>query len=133
MTVYLSFEREHRYNTGSDLVWVSIRVHVNARPFAVGALLDTGSWITVFDHALAPLLGISDVTTGQPGSFTAANGQEDEGYIHPLELEFVGRRFTVPVGFIPAWPTGRPNILGMRGFFEQLQIAFVHGNRRFYV
>lgn len=86
--------------------------------------------MSVFDHAILPSIGIPDVTTGTEVWLTAASGEQKKGYQHRLKIEFLGRPLTIPVAFCPAWPAGRPNLLGMEGFFEQLVIAFEHEYRR---
>jgi hypothetical protein len=51
-------------------------------------------------------------------------------YLHPIEIEFLGHRMRIPIGFVPSWDEGIDNLLGMHGFFEQMQVAFLHRERR---
>lgn len=110
-----------------------IRIRPSSGPtFTVQAVLDTGAAISYFDRALLPPLGITDVTTGRPIDLRAASGERSTGYVHSVNIEFVGHPMTIPVAFCPDWPEGTDNLLGMEGFFEQLRAAFEHRARRFY-
>jgi len=132
MAITRIFSQSHTYPGGRPEV--PIRIHrQSGRPFTVIAALDTGAYMSVFDHAILPTIGINNVTTGKRVWLTAANGQQDQGYEHSLKIEFLGRPMTIPVAFCPAWPRGMPNLLGNAGFFGQLIIAFEHGFKRFSV
>jgi hypothetical protein len=110
-----------------------IRIRPSSGPtFTVQAVLDTGAAISYFDRALLPPLGITDVTAGRPIDLRAASGERSTGYVHSVNIEFVGHPMTIPVAFCPDWPEGTDNLLGMEGFFEQLRAAFEHRARRFY-
>ena len=37
-----------------------------------------------------------------------------------------------PVGFVPDWPDDIDNLLGMKGFFDQLIFGLDHSSRRLY-
>jgi hypothetical protein len=52
--------------------------------------------------------------------------------LHSLQVELFGQRLTIPVAFSEAWPEGTQNLLGMRGFFEQMLIAFNHSQRQLF-
>jgi hypothetical protein len=129
MAITRTFSQSHTY--GSQRPIVPIRIHrPTGPPSTVRAILDTGAYVSVFDHGILPTIGITDVTTGTPVRLVAANGLEAPGYQHALKIEFLGRPLTIPVAFCPSWPKGLPNLLGMEGFFEQLVIAFEHRFRR---
>ena len=105
----------------------------NGVSFTQTALLDTGAFMSFFDRALAPRLGIADLTAGRPTGLTAASGEAGQGYSFDLPIEVWGRRLTVPVAFCPAWPAGTRNLLGMDGFFDQYPcIAFAHASKRIF-
>ena len=100
---------------------------------SVQAVIDTGAWTTVFDKALASLVGIPDITAGREIGGTAANGEEATGYQFDVPLGILGHRLIVPVAFFPGWPIGVPNLLGMEGFLNRVgTMAFNHQNHLMY-
>lgn len=128
------FTHEHIYAASQQSALVPIRLRPPAGvPFVVNGLLDSGATVSSFDRALLRPLGITDLTTGTPTKLTAANGDTKDGYIHEITIEFLGRGMSVPVAFCAAWPEGTTNLLGMRGFFDQMVIAFEHMQRRVHV
>ena len=131
MTAVLQFEEEHVYGP-QHVAAVPVTFHPNSGSFTISAFLDTGAWTSVFNRSIAPRLGISDITTGEPVELQLPNGSVAVGYAHLVPIEFLGHRLTVPIAFCPDFPTNSPNLLGMRGFFEQLRIAFEHGSRKVY-
>lgn len=50
---------------------------------------------------------------------------------HDVPVEFLGRRMTIEIAFIPT--ADKADLVGMRGFFDQMTIAFDHAARRVYV
>lgn len=132
MTVVLQFEEEHTYGLAHRAtVPVTFPTGVPG-PFTITAILDTGAWTSVFSRSIAPRLGILDVTTGQRERFTLPNGDEVWGYSHATQIEFLGHTLSIPLAFCPDFPLNSPNLLGMRGFFEQLTVALEHGSRKVY-
>ncbi|MEX2158667.1 MAG: retropepsin-like aspartic protease [Dehalococcoidia bacterium] len=124
---------QHHYNGPDDYDLINVVVRVfgtnEAPPISINALLDTGAEHSVFDKALLPLLEIADVTVGTPYLVQTADNREAMGYLHDLDVEFLGYQFTVPVGFVPAWPEGIDNLLGMGGFFDQMVFGIDHRTR----
>lgn len=131
MTTVLRFEQEHTYGP-QHVAIVPVTFHVQSGPVNISAFLDTGASTSVFNRTIAPRLGIGDITTGDPIDFRLPNGTVIRGYAHPLDTEFLGHRLTVPIAFCPDLPDNSPNLLGMRGFFEQLVVALEHGGRKVY-
>ena len=128
----LDFSVEHHYSAGPDDHTAEIQIRMfptEGIPIAVTAILDTGASISIFDKSLLPLLGITDVTAGPEFEVMTANSARAKAYAHEVEIEFLGRRMRVLIGFCPAWPDGTPNLLGMKSFFEQLHVAFKHRER----
>ena len=125
----LSFEREMGYG---DTHTISVPVRLQNLPYLVDAILDTGAAVSSFNRALLPDLGISDVKSGTKIEVRAANNVRRRAYIHTLRAEVLGHTLMIPVAFCPAWPEGTKNLLGMRGFFEQVLMAFDHQHRRIY-
>jgi predicted aspartyl protease len=128
----LDFSVEHDYRAGPDDHSAEVQIRIippGGVPMVITGILDTGAALSMFDKSLVPFFGIQDLTTGNEIEITAANNQTEKAYVHELEIEFLGKRLTVPVGFCPNWPDGTPNLLGMKGFFEQLHVAFKHNDR----
>lgn len=132
MTISLLFEEEYTYGA-RHVAAVPVKFHPpSGLSFSVAAFLDTGAWTSVFNCSIASRLGIPDISTGDPIDFRLPNGDQVQGYAHPVDLEFLGHRLTVPIAFCPSFPTNSPSLLGMRGFFEQIRVAFEHGTRKVY-
>lgn len=128
----LSFNHQGMYSGEAIVVPVQFRPPSGVA-FEVRAMVDTGAWMSVFDKAIAPTLGISDLTRGTRVPMTPASGTRGEGYAFPLAIVVLGRALTVPIAFVPSWPDGVPNLLGMRGFLDQFgTIAVDHGHKAFY-
>lgn len=133
MTIPLTFDEELDYGNRHK---ISVPIRVENLPYQIQAIIDTGAGVSCFDRAILPDLGIGDVTTGTAIPIRAANddgsGPAATGYLHPLQIEIFGRSMNIPVAFSLDWPEGTANLLGMRGFFEQMLIGFEHQQRRMY-
>jgi predicted aspartyl protease len=127
--IALSFDKELSYG---DTHVVSVPIRVENLPYLIDAILDTGAAVSMFNPALLPDLGITDVTRGTEIYLTAADGQQGKAYLHSLQIEILGRRLSIDAAFCPDWQQGKKNLLGMRSFFEQILIAFEHQKRKFY-
>jgi hypothetical protein len=132
MTTVRVFRLDYAYS-GNHVV-VPVRLFPAGRPpITVNAVLDTGAAISFFDRALLPILGITDVSSGTKIPLTAANNDPADGYAFPVHLEIFGAPMTVPLTFSPDWPEGTTNLLGMQGFFDQVEVGLDHSARRLYV
>ncbi len=130
--IQLTFTREHPYSSASHLVNVPIRIRpTGSAPFAERAILDTGAAISRFDKSILPKVGIGDITSGTPWPVRVADNVEYPGYMHNIEIEFLSRVMRIPAVFCDDWDVV-DNLLGMRGFFEQMLAAFDHAKRKFY-
>lgn len=137
----LDFDLDHDYNSGADVHQALVHVRVFKKdgiPLSLQALLDTGASFCSFDKDVAELIGIDNIESGEARHIAAANVDEGSGdyeimYLHEVEIEFLGHKMNVPMGFVPTWPSGTQNLLGMKGFFESMHAAFLHGERRFLV
>lgn len=120
----IAFRDEHLYDGHKALVWVQIfgrGIELNLE-----MVLDTGAVVSVLNRGLARGLHLK-LESGEPVEVMVANGDVARAYIHNISLDFLGRRLTVPAAICPDWDT--PNLLGMRGFFDQTVVAFDHANR----
>src|SRR3972149_8355345 len=132
MTIVLGFEEAYTYGRAHRAEVPVTFPRGIPGPFTVMAMLDPGAWTSVFSRSIAPRLGIVDVSAGQRERFTLPNGNSVWGYSHTTQIEFLGNALTIPLAFCPDFPEGSPNLLGMRGFFEQLTVALEHGSRKVY-
>ena len=123
MTTF-TLEDEHHYSDNKAVALVRL---LAARPRTrVEMVLDTGAEVSLLNRQfLAPLrLTAAD---GERIDLMVANKEFTRGYIHHVDIEFFGRRLTIPAAICPDWDTA--NLLGMRGFFDQMVVAFDHANR----
>jgi predicted aspartyl protease len=128
----LKFAQEYRYSSAQHIVSVPIRIRPSASPpFEQLAVLDTGAAVSRFDRSILSRAGITDITTGEPMKAYMADNTEYQCYVHPIEIEFMGHVMTIPAAFCDDWDNVN-NLLGMRGFFEQMLAAFDHARRKFY-
>ncbi len=64
---------------------------------------------------------------------TADNSPQQQAFVYDIDVEWLGHRLTVPIGFVPTWPDGIDNLLGMKGFFENLFVGVHHQKRTVFV
>lgn len=132
MTATLRFAREHHY--AGDTIRLSVWLRdASGQALHAYAFLDTGASISTFDNGIAPLLGITDLTSGREVTLRVADSRATVGYVHDVRLSILGYELTIPVCFCPDWPVGTRNLLGMEGFLDQLTIALDHSDRRLYI
>ncbi len=79
------------------------------------------------------ILGIGDITTGDRIELAVATGEAHIAYVHRLEVDILGQRLGIPVAFCPGWPSGTQNLLGMRGFLDQLLVGLDHAAKTLFV
>jgi hypothetical protein len=87
------------------------------------AVLDSGSPYTVFNPEHAQLIGIDDVTVGNPERISTFGGAL-EIYLFDLEIQLLaaGPRFAGQIGFFPS--RAPRNILGRSVIFAAFEIGF---------
>ena len=127
------FFDEHRYAPADHGVKLTVTLFAKGGPqFDVQALLDSGAAISVFDRAYASAIGIDDIPSGRPVPVQAANEEHQTatGYVHDIVIEVLGRTLLIPAVFVPDWPEGTPNLLGMEGFFTRWAFGFQHTQGR---
>ncbi len=96
------------------------------------AVFDSGSPYTVFSPEHGQLIGIDDVTVGNPERITTFGGGIDI-YLFDLELRLVaaGGRFAGQIGFFPA--RAPRNILGRSVVFAAFEIGFRESVQRLHL
>ncbi len=123
MTV-LSFERAVRYSGHKAYVSVVLtHAYLGSR---VDMVLDTGAEISLLNRQFIAPLDLT-VTDGEAITLIVANGDVAQAWIHSVTVDVFDRRLVVPMAICPEWDT--QNLLGMRGFFDQMVVAFDHANR----
>lgn len=125
----LTFDLEHTY--GDDGIYIGVGLLVGAGGAIVEMKLDTGAAISTMHHSYLGVLGIDDVATGSAATLFLANGEGRPAWIHPVAINFFGVSMTIDVAFCPSW--SMENLLGMRGFMDQVKFAVDHAKRRLYM
>lgn len=129
---FIGFPFEVRYLPREQNAWVNLRFPDAKTPLSLRLLLDTGSAITILNRGLASVLNISEITeTKEFIDLTLADLRTVRAYVHPVRVEFLGRQLTIDAAFVESHDTA--SVIGMRGFFDQMQIAFDHASRRVHV
>jgi predicted aspartyl protease len=129
---FLGFPHEIRYPAGDQNAYVNLRFPDAKVPFSLRLLLDTGAGVTVLDRKLAKHLNVPKITSSRETvDFTLADKSSVRGYIHPIRVEFLGKPLTIDVAFVPTKEMS--SLIGMRGFFDKMQVAFDHAARRVHV
>jgi hypothetical protein len=132
VTYQLLFAHLRPYSSAGHTVNFPIRIRPSgAKPFAERAILDTGAGISRFDKSILAKLGVTDITSGKPMKLRMADNKEYDGYVHQVDIEFLGRALRIPAVFCAEWDAV-DNLLGMEGFFQQMLAAFDHARRHFY-
>lgn len=125
----LDFDLEYAYN-GDEIV-IDVRVMSGERESHAEMILDTGTNFSTLHHSVLRELGILDVTTGTKASISVAGGQTAVCWLHLIVMEIFGTRLTVDVAFCPEWEM--KNLLGMRGFMDQVVFAVDHARHRLFL
>ena len=120
-----SFQSEHTYAGDKVVIPVSL-IRPAGVELAIEMIVDSGAEVSLLSRNLIRPLRLN-VEDGRPIELMVANGDVARAYIHPVEISISGRRLTVEAAVCPDWDTR--NFLGMRGFFDQMAVAFDHANR----
>lgn len=129
MTHQLTFETLHDYSS-SDAILLQVTLSYGGSSVEASAFLDTGSTYCVFKRQVAMVLGL-DVESGAGVSFSTATGTFT-AYGHTLTLETFGKVFETTIYF--AATEGLPrNVLGRRGWLDQVRIGIVEHDSKLYV
>ncbi len=129
---FIGFPHEMGYPSSAHNVYARVRFPDARTPTVINALLDTGAAITVLNRKYAKHLNIPKITGSKDSiPLTLATGKTVLGYVHPVRIEFLGKPMLIDAAFVPTEDT--QDLLGMRGFFDQMQVAFDHARRKVYV
>ncbi|MBC6476091.1 MAG: hypothetical protein GDA48_27445 [Hormoscilla sp. GM102CHS1] len=89
---------------------------------SVNVYMDSGSEYTILHAKIAELVGFN-YHTGNRISLQVGDGSLLLIYLHELEMQLVGKRFSCPVGFYPDLGVDF-NVLGKIGIFDRFKICF---------
>ena len=120
----IAFDRDIIY-VGHKAI-ASVRLVEARDPILLEMVLDTGAAISLLNRYFIAELGLA-LHDGEPIELIVANGDSAPAWIHSIVVDVFGRRLTLDTAICPSWDT--KNLLGMRGFSDQMVVAFDHGNR----
>ena len=119
----LTFTTRHQYDQTAISISVPVELKVGDRGVRVpNTKLDTGATFCIFQQGIGESLGL-DVEGGHQERIATATGQF-LAYGHEVLLSALGFEFPVVVYFANVPGFGR-NILGRRGWLEQLRIGII--------
>ena len=127
---HLDYDTLHTYGTDKDSVKVPVTLRFGQRTVRFPARLDTGASFCVFERGYGETLGL-EVETGSALRFSTALGSFD-AYGHMLTLETLGYSFDVTVYFAADESFTR-NVLGRRGWLDQLRLGIVEYEGKLYL
>jgi hypothetical protein len=125
-----TFLNKHSYNTTKTGITVPVELIYGSNVVQVDAKLDTGATFCIFERTYGEMLGL-DVESGEPETVSTANGAF-EVFGHPLTMTTLGFQFEAMVYFAAEESIGR-NVLGRRGFIEQLRLCLIEHDGELYV
>ena len=130
MTYQLSFTELVNYDASQPSIAVPIRLSVSQARVNCDAKIDTGSSNCIFARSLGEELGL-DIESGLrllvgtvTGNFVA--------YLHEVNLSLASFEFSGLVGFAED-KEFRRNVLGRRGFVEQIVLGLVDYEGKLYL
>lgn len=130
MSFQLSFRELVNYDAGRPSITVPITLSVSQTRVDCDAKIDTGSSNCIFARNLGEELGL-DIETGLrllvgtvTGNFVA--------YLHEVNLSLASFEFSGLVGFAED-KEFRRNVLGRRGFVEQIVLGLVDYEGKLYL
>ena len=125
----LSFVVRHDYSASSAII-IPARLRVGNLFTDADAYLDTGSTFCVFKRDYADVLGL-DLEAGDSIRINTATGTFT-AYGHALTLETLGYSFDTAIYFAAHEAFAR-NVLGRRGWLDQVRIGLVEYEGKLYV
>jgi hypothetical protein len=123
----LRFSTRFRY--GEAGIAIPVRLSLGRQSLRSVARLDTGSDVSIFQREHGEALRL-EIESGQPLQIFTVNGSFLT-YGHTVTLEALGIELDATVYFSFAYGFPR-NVLGRRGWIEQLQLGLIHYDRLLY-
>lgn len=118
------------YNYGTEAVIVPVELRFANKEVRTDAYIDTGAEFCVSKRELATALDI-DVESGTTLRFNTVTGSFD-AYGHMVTVHTFAYSFDVTVYFA-AFEAFRRNVLGRRGWLDQVQLGLVEYESTLYL
>lgn len=126
----LSFPELLDYDAGQPGITVPITLGLNQAQVRCEAKVDTGASLCIFARSHGEQLGL-DVTDGLRQIIGTVTGSFVV-YLHEVDFSVAGLEFSAFVGFAED-ETFKRNVLGRRGFLEQVTLGLVDYEGKLYV
>ena len=130
MSYQLSFTELVNYDAGDPSITIPVTLRVSQARVHCKAKVDTGSSNCIFARNLGEALGI-DIETGLRPLVGTVTGNF-VAYLHEVNLSLASFEFSGLVGFTQD-PEFRRNVLGRRGFIEQINLGLVDYEGKLYL
>ena len=119
--------RSRLYPDGSKLVpFIPLALVGAAAQVPLMLVADSGADYTIVSSEIAPLLGL-DLEAGERTSFCGTSGQQQEAYVHRLDIVIHDAqnsvRYAAGVAFA-SLPRSVAGLLGRVGFFDRFVVTF---------
>lgn len=128
--VRLTFEREYAYNIEADGIELPVALSTLNETIELLAKLDTGATNCIFAREVGEALGFH-IESGEIRRFSTATGSFTT-YGHGVTLRCLGVEVDTEVYFAVDLDFQR-NVLGRRGWLEQVRLALIDYERRLFV
>ena len=122
MSYQLSFTELVTYDAGQPSITIAVTLSLGGDRIDCEAKIDTGSSFCIFSRDIGEKLGL-DVESGIHQLVGTVTG-EFVVYLNEVNLSVAGFEFSVLVGFSED-ENYRRNVLGRRGFLEQMRLGLV--------
>lgn len=130
MAYRLSFSELLNYDAGQPGITVPVTLRIGQTQVSCEARIDTGSSFCVFARSHCEQLGL-DVTDGLRQVIGTVTGSFVT-YLHEVDFSVAGLEFSAFVAFAED-ETFQRNVLGRRGFLEQVTLGLVDYEGRLYL
>lgn len=119
--------RSRLYPDGSKLVpFIPLALVGAAAQVPLMLVADSGADYTIVSNEIAPLLGL-DLEAGERTSFCGTSGQQQDAYVHGLDIVIQNAdnsvRYAADVAFA-SLPRSVAGLLGRVGFFDRFVVTF---------
>lgn len=126
----LSFSELLNYDAGQSGITVPVTLSLNQAQVSCEAKVDTGASLCVFARSYGEQLGL-EVADGLRQIIGTVTGSFVV-YMHEVDFSVAGLEFTAFVGFAED-ETFKRNVLGRRGFLEQMTLGLVDYEGKLYL
>jgi hypothetical protein len=126
----LSFSELLNYDAGQTGITVPVTLGLNQAQVSCEAKVDTGASLCIFARSHGEQLGL-DVADGLRQIIGTVTGRFVV-YLHEVDFLVAGLEFTAFVGFAED-ETFKRNVLGRRGFLEQVTLGLVDYEGKLYL